>query len=102
MNAASPSFGGGQVEETVHRLDRVQQALVHVDVDHLGTVLDLLDRDTERGVVIACFDQAPKARRAGDIGALTDIDEDALGGDVARLETGQPARRLDLGCLAGC
>ena len=37
-----------QVEEGLHRLGRIEQALVHVDVDDLGAVLDLLACDRER------------------------------------------------------
>ena len=62
-----------------HRLDRVDQALVHVDVDDLGAVLDLVARDVERRGVVAGGDQLAEARRAGDVGALADVDE----GDVA-------------------
>ena len=56
---------------------RVEHALVHVDVDDLGAVLDLLARDVERGLVVAVQDQARELGRAGDVGALADVDEDA-------------------------
>ena len=36
-----------------HRLLGIEQALVHVDVDDLRAVLDLLARDVERGGVVA-------------------------------------------------
>jgi hypothetical protein len=54
---------------------RVQQALVHVDVDDLGAVFDLLTRDHDRGLVIIRLDQLAEPRRTGDVGPLADIDE---------------------------
>ena len=54
---------------------RIEQAFVHVDVDHLRAVLDLVARDRERRVVVARRDQLAEFRRAGDVGALADIDE---------------------------
>ena len=55
-------------------------------------LLDLLGRDRERGVVVAVLDQVRK-RRPGDVGPLTDVDEEAVLGDGERLETGQPHGR---------
>ena len=43
-HARDVRLGGDQVEEGGHRLFGIEQALVHVDVDHLGAVLDLLAR----------------------------------------------------------
>ena len=55
----------------------VEQALVHVDVDDLRAVLDLLAGDLDRGGIVAGHDQLLEAGRAGDVGALADIDEGA-------------------------
>ena len=41
-HAGDVGLGGDQVEERRHRLLAVEQALVHVDVDDLRAVLDLL------------------------------------------------------------
>ena len=41
-------LGGDQLQERRHRVDRVEQPLVHVDVDHLRAILDLLARDLDR------------------------------------------------------
>ena len=68
-------LGGDQLQEGGHRRLGVEQALVHVDVDHLGAVLDLLARDLDRGGIIAGHDQLLEFGRAGDVGALADIDE---------------------------
>jgi len=54
---------------------RVEQALVHIDIDHLRAVLDLLASDLDGGFIIIVEDQLLEARRARDIGALADIDE---------------------------
>ena len=53
----------------------VDQALIHVDVDDLRAVLDLVARHVERSGVVAGRDQLPEFGRAGDVGALADIDE---------------------------
>ena len=61
-----------------HRLLGIEQALVHVDVDDLRAVLDLLARDDHRFVVAVFHDQLLELRRAGDVGALADVDEVAF------------------------
>ena len=70
----------------------IEQALVHVDVDHLGAVLDLVARDRERRGIVAGGDQLAEARRAGDVGALADIDERNVGREHERLEPGEAQR----------
>ena len=56
-HAGDVGLGGDQLEEGGHRRLGVEQALVHVDVDDLGAVLDLLARDLDRGGIIAGHDQ---------------------------------------------
>ena len=68
-------LGGDHVEERHHRLLAVEQALVHVDVDDLRAGLDLLARHRQCGLVVAGLDQLAEPRRAGDVGAFTNIDE---------------------------
>ncbi len=84
-------LGGDQVEEGDHRPLGVEHALVHVDVDDLRAVLDLLACDGDSRRVIVGFDQASEDRRARDVAALADIDEQVVRPDVERLQTGQPA-----------
>ena len=74
------------MEEFHHRLLGIEQALVHVDVDDLRAVLDLVARDRERGWKIPGRDQLAEFRRAGDVGALADVDERNLRGERERLE----------------
>ena len=49
-----------QVAELGHRLLGIEQALVHVDVDDLRAIGDLVARHIERGCVIALRDQLPE------------------------------------------
>src|SRR5699024_4409699 len=80
--------------------DTVDHALVHVDVDHLGAVLDLLSSHRERGVVVVGLDEVAESCRPGDVGALADVDEKGVVVDGERLQAGQPHRRVDRGYLA--
>ena len=56
-HAGDVGLGGDQLEEGGHRQLGVEQALVHVDVDDLRAVLDLLARDLDGGGVVAGEDQ---------------------------------------------
>ena len=94
-DGADVGLGGDQLAEPVHRCEAVDHALVHVDVDDLRTGLDLLPGDVEGGAVVALLDQFAEPRRAGDVGPLTDVDEQRFRCDVERFETGQPQRRFD-------
>ena len=94
-NPADVRLGGDEVEERDHRLLRVQHPLVHVDVNDLRAVLDLLAGNVECGVVVAGLDQPLEHRRTGDVGALADVDEQRVRADVQRLQPGQPAARFD-------
>src|SRR5699024_9610015 len=59
------------------------------------TRLDLLPCDAQRGVVVTGLDELAEAGRTGDVGALTDVDEQRVPGDRERLQPGQPARAVD-------
>ena len=74
-HAGDVGLGGDQVEEGHHGGFRVEQAFVHVDVDDLRAVLHLLARDRQRACIVAGGDQLAELGRAGDVGALADIDE---------------------------
>ena len=71
-------LGGDRVEEGHHGLLRIQQAFVHIDVDHLVAGLHLLagDRSWFLGEVVALHDQLLELSGASDVGPLTDVDED--------------------------
>ena len=89
-------LGGDEIEEGRHGVLGIEQALVHVDVDHLGAVLDLVARDRQRGRIVAGGDQLAEARRPRDVGALADIDERDGRREHERLEPGeaQALRRI--------
>ena len=110
-HARDLGLAGDQVQEAHHRRLAVEHRLVHVDVDDLGAVLDLLARDAERLLELAVEDQARERLRAGDVGALADVDEQRAGADQHRLEAGQlhrqrrrsiraAPRRRRVGCCA--
>ena len=83
---------GHEIEEAGHRRLRVEQGLVHVDVDGLGAALDLRSGDLQGGVVVTLDDAVGEGTRTGHVGALADVEEEAAVADVQGLETGQPQR----------
>ncbi len=85
-HAGDVRLGRDQMEEGRHRRLGIEQAFVHVYVDDLRAVLDLLARDRERGGVVAGLDQLAELGRAGDIGAFADIDERDFRRERERLE----------------
>ena len=57
-HARDVGLGGDEVEELDHRGLRVDQALVHVDVDDLRAVGDLVARHDQRAGIVARGDRA--------------------------------------------
>ena len=90
-------LGRDQVEEGDHGLLRVEQALVHIDVDDGRAGLDLLPGDGQGGGIVAVDHQLLESGRAGDVGAFTDVDEGGSHGRAARSK----ALPLDGGGLGG-
>ena len=86
-------LGGDEVQERRHRLLGVEHALVHVHVDDLGASSHLLARDGERLLVLPGEDQLRELRRAGDVGALADVDEVRVGADDEGLEAAEAGVR---------
>src|SRR6187402_2140843 len=76
---------------------RVEQALVHVDVDQLGTVLDLIASDVERRRVLAVLDQPAELGGAGDVRALADVDERDVAAQLERFESRELQGTAQLG-----
>ena len=74
-HAGDVRLAGDQVEEGDHGRLRIQHALVHVDVDHLGAGFHLLQGDFQRLGVVLLADQTGELGRAGDVGALADVHE---------------------------
>ena len=99
-HAGDVRLGRDEMEEGRHRRLGIEQALVHVHVDDLRAVLDLLARDRKRGGVIVRLDQLAELGRAGDIGALADIDERDFRRERERLEPGEAQIGLHRGDCA--
>ena len=98
-DAGDVGLGRDQVEEGGHRLLGIEQALVHVHVDDLRAVLHLVARDGEGCGVVAGGDELAELGRAGDVGALADVDERDFRREREGFETGeaQAARHLGNG-----
>ena len=94
-HARDVGLGGDEIEEFDHRRGGVDQPLVHVDVDDLRAVGDLVARHGERAGVVAGGDQLAELGRAGDVGALADVDEGNVLGQRQRLEAGEAHQRRD-------
>ncbi len=99
-NPSDIRLGGDQVEILDHRLFRIDQAFVHVDVDDLGAVGDLVPRDVERRGIIAGRDELSKLCRAGHIGPFADIDEGDVLGEREGLQPRQLHQRRAFGWAA--
>ena len=56
-NARDIRFGGNDIQESRHRGFRIEHALIHVDVDDLSSVFDLVARDGNGLFVLAGEDQ---------------------------------------------
>ncbi len=91
-HARNVRLGGDQVQEANHGGLRVQHGLVHVDVDDLRAILDLLAGHRQRLVELAVQDHAREGLGAGHVGALADVDEQRVVVNGERLEAGQAHR----------
>ena len=96
-HAGDVRLGGDQAEERGHGLFGVEQALVHVDVDHLRAVVDLLACNVDCGFVVVLEHQSGESSRPGHIGSLANIHEQTVGVDSKRLEPTQARCRRKVG-----
>ena len=92
-DAGDVGLGGDQVQEALHARDRIEHGLVHIDVDDLRAVLDLLARHGQGLVVLLFADQAREHLAARDVGALAHVHEQRFLVDVDRFQARQA--RLD-------
>ncbi len=95
-NAGNIRLGGQQVEILDHGRLGIDQAFVHVDVDDLRAVCDLLAGDIERGVEIVFLDQLREAGGTGDIRPFADVHKQGIRTDIQRFQTAETAPHLDL------
>ena len=70
----------------MHRLDPVEHRLIHIDVDDLRAVFNLLAGHFEGGVVIAFQHQSLKLGRAGNVSTFAHINKQAVGSNVGRFQ----------------
>ena len=84
-----------EAQEFRHGRCRIEHALVHVHIDDLRAVGHLLPGDVDGGAIVAGFDELAKLGRAGHVGALADVDEQAPRIDGERFQAAQPASGRD-------
>ena len=68
-------LGHKQVHEASHGGFAVNETIVHVDINHVRTVLDLLEGNGESLVEVTVNDRLLENDRAGDVTTLTKVDE---------------------------
>ena len=84
--AADVGLGGDELEEAHHCRLRVEHAFVHVDVDYLSTVRNLLTRDFERFVVVFFTNQPSEFRATRDVGSLANVNEKRVATNIECFE----------------
>jgi hypothetical protein len=90
-----------QVQKRHHRLFGIEQALVHVDVDDLRAIFDLLARDRERFVVLAIGNELTEFRGPSDVGTLAHVHERNFRRQLERLEARKTQPRRQSGMVRG-
>ena len=79
-----------ELQVTRHSRDTVNQTIIHIDVDNLRAIFDLLPRNGKSFVKITFDNEFLKPRRARHIGTLADIDKLScihdLNGNLKRLK----------------
>ena len=94
-HAGDVRLGGDELEELIHRRQRIEHRFVHVDVDDLRAVFHLLASHGQRVVETAFEDHFGEGAGAGDVGALTDVNKQRLGADIEGLQARQAQLFLD-------
>ena len=95
-HAGDVRLRGNVVQKRGHGLLGIEHGFVHVDVDNLRAVFDLLPRHGKRCFEFAGEDQLGKFGRAGDVGALADVDEARIRPQHQRLEPAETGIALRL------
>ncbi len=88
-HARDVGFCRDEIEKARHQRSAVEHAFVHVDVDDLRAVVDLIARDVERRFERAFANQFLEPRGAGDVGAFPDVHEQRRLVDLERFESGE-------------
>ena len=87
--AGNVRFRGHQVQERNHHLPGIQHALVHVDIDDLRTVLNLIPGNAQGFLILFFLDQPQEALGAGYVGAFTHVDEQGVFVTGKRFQAGE-------------
>ena len=95
-NARNVGLTGDQLQKPHHRGLAIEHGLIHVDVDDLRAVFNLLPRYRQGLLILAIENHAGKGLGAGDVGALANIDEQGVGVDDDWLQAGQHHGRIIL------
>ena len=74
-----------KLQETCHHRLAIDETIVKANIDHVGTVLDLLACDFESVFEFSCANQFRKRRRSSHVGALADHEEIFVGRVIVRL-----------------
>ena len=89
-------LGRKVVEERRHRLLRLEQIGVHVDVEEVRSAAHLLECDLDRAAEVAALDEAPEPRGARDVRAFAHQREVRVLEDLERLEPAERGRGTSL------
>ena len=95
-HAADVRLGGGTVEELDHGALAVQQALIHVDVENLRAIFDLLKRHGQSLLPELVVDEAAEAAAARDVAPLAHVHEVCAGEDLHPLQAAESGQRAGL------
>ena len=90
-HAGNVGLTGHQVQKPHHGRLAVEHGFVHVHIDHLRAVFDLLTCHGQGLLVLAVQDHAGKGFGAGDVGALADVDKRGLGHSARAVINGSHA-----------
>ena len=68
-------LGSDQIDEFDHRRFSIKHGIIHVDIDDLCTVFDLLTGDFKGCIIVFVDNQLLELNRARNVGTFADIDE---------------------------
>ncbi len=89
-HAGNVRLRGHKVQESNHHLPGIQHALIHVDIDDLGAVLNLVPGNAQGFFILFFLDQSQEALGAGYVGAFTHVDEQGVFVTGKRFQAGEP------------
>ena len=85
-------LGGNHIEEGGHLLTGIEQAVVHIDIDHECPVFHLLTGDGQSLVVVLFLNQPQELPRTSHVTTLSDIHKLHFRRHIQEFEPGEPHR----------